>query len=598
MTSTNTQQYTLTTKIHYPSGTIRGLYPNTPWEIQMKQQPQWIQGLLEYVTFEDIMVIIEELTSSPYILMVSDGSGKAQSMTFGWVMCTPGGHRLAQAAGHCQGRESSLRAEATGMLSATVFIALLQQYRQENITPVKVQYTSDNLELIRRELKHTNYRDSYPNTTLTAEYDVTEQIYLTNQSNQIEATYSWVRGHQDQYRNTSELSLEAKLNIEADKLAGDFQQQYGKHIPIVPLLPSSPAMLSIRGISITSQYRHQLHRAYLEPRYISKLQEKFKWEDKVVEEIEWKCLSLAIKRIHREVITTKCCNDLLPTALTLATQEYQDTDTCHLCGAVETREHLLQCSHPSRISWRISTISQIRDSLIKHQVQASIIDALCSCVTDWLDNGTVRDAIASQNRIGWRQLFMGKISTEWLHLPNSYTATRGADRPPYIWGTSVVEICLRQYIALWEQRNKEIHDPSNELHLEKQRLAKATRKLHNLRHKAQFKDAALFPENVEQFIETSTVHRLKEYIAMNKQAILKSVKKAGKAAAKQTQPIYRFFQPVRNAVSRLTAPWKPDRLKHDAYSKKKKNRTKRLPQSNQPRLTGYLSLRQTYSKNT
>jgi hypothetical protein len=136
---------------------------------------------------------------------------------------------------------------------------------------------------------------------------------------------------------------------------------------------------------------------------------------------------------------------------------------------------------------------------------------------------------------------MGKISTEWLHLPNSYTATRGVDRPPYIWGTSVVEICLRQYIALWEQRNKEIHDPSNELHLEKQRLAKSTRKLHNLRHKAQFKDAALFPENVEQFIETSTVHRLKEYIAMNKQAILKSVKKAGKAAAKQTQPIYRFF---------------------------------------------------------
>ena len=50
----------------------------------------------------------------------------------------------------------------------------------------------------------------------------------------------------------------------------------------------------------------------------------------------------------------------------------------------------------------------------------------------------------------------------------STTATRGAVRPPYLWGTSVVEICLRQYIALWEQHKKEIHDPSNELHLEKQ----------------------------------------------------------------------------------------------------------------------------------
>ena len=34
--------------------------------------------------------------------------------------------------------ESSFRAEATGILSATVFIAMLQQYRKENMSPVKV----------------------------------------------------------------------------------------------------------------------------------------------------------------------------------------------------------------------------------------------------------------------------------------------------------------------------------------------------------------------------------------------------------------------------------------------------------------------------
>ena len=71
-----------------------------------------------------------------------------------------------------------------------------------------------------------------------------------------------------------------------------------------------------------------------------------------------------------------------------------------------------------------------------------------------------------------------------------------------------------------------------------------------MRHKAQFEDAALFPENVEQFVETTTVHRLKEYITMNKQAILKSAKKAGKAAARHTQPIYRYFQSAKNALSR------------------------------------------------
>ena len=104
------------------------------------------------MTFEHINIVIGELEGNPRLLMVSDGSGKAKSMTFGWVSSTPGDHRLVQAAGHCQGRESSLRVEATGILSATVFIALLQQYREENITSLKLQYTSNNLELVRREL--------------------------------------------------------------------------------------------------------------------------------------------------------------------------------------------------------------------------------------------------------------------------------------------------------------------------------------------------------------------------------------------------------------------------------------------------------------
>ena len=52
------------------------LYPEILWEIQMKQQPQWIQELLENVTFEQMNVVIEELESSPHPLMVSDGSGK------------------------------------------------------------------------------------------------------------------------------------------------------------------------------------------------------------------------------------------------------------------------------------------------------------------------------------------------------------------------------------------------------------------------------------------------------------------------------------------------------------------------------------------
>ena len=93
----------------------------------------------------------------------------------------------------------------------------------------------------------------------------------------VKGTKTWL------YTETSKLSLEAQLNIEVDRLAEDFETQYSTYNPIVPLLLASPAVLTIRGISITNQYRHKIHIKFLEPRYIlSKLREKFEWDDKKV----------------------------------------------------------------------------------------------------------------------------------------------------------------------------------------------------------------------------------------------------------------------------------------------------------------------------
>ena len=72
---------------------------------------------------------------------------------------------------------------------------------------MKVKYVSDNTELVKRGREHKNYVELYANTILRAEYDLTEQIYMTNQENKIQAQYSWVKGHQDNIKSSKELSL-------------------------------------------------------------------------------------------------------------------------------------------------------------------------------------------------------------------------------------------------------------------------------------------------------------------------------------------------------------------------------------------------------
>jgi hypothetical protein len=70
--------------------------------------------------------------------------------------------------------------------------------------------------------------------------------------------YKWVRGHKEKNAAYEDLELEAQLNVDADNYAGDFQLAKRKFRPLVSLLPSCDAMLSIRGISVTSHYRKQL----------------------------------------------------------------------------------------------------------------------------------------------------------------------------------------------------------------------------------------------------------------------------------------------------------------------------------------------------
>ena len=83
-------------------------------------------------------------------------------MTSIWVLSTSEVTRLATAADCCQGRESSLRAEVTGMLSTAVFMAMIQQHRHEPQSLIKMRYISDNLELINRG--ELNTRDTMIDT--------------------------------------------------------------------------------------------------------------------------------------------------------------------------------------------------------------------------------------------------------------------------------------------------------------------------------------------------------------------------------------------------------------------------------------------------
>ena len=124
--------------------------------------------------------------------------------------------------------------------------------KHRKCTNIKIIYVSDNLELITRNKEHLNYTDTYPNNTLSAEFDITEQTYLTNKTYKIKVSFQHVYGHQIPNKSRKEMSTKAILNVEADRLAGKYQDELCTYSPITHMYPASPTVLKINGMTITS----------------------------------------------------------------------------------------------------------------------------------------------------------------------------------------------------------------------------------------------------------------------------------------------------------------------------------------------------------
>ena len=175
--------------------------------------------------------------------------------------------------GSCSGRPNSLRGEACGMLAATRFTTILKHHLECTFDSTVLSYQSDNLELIKRQQNHLSYTYPYPNTMLTAEFDLTKMIHMLHRDHALLSEFCHAKGHQDRHKAYASLDLCAQLNVDANQLATAYYDHPVAYFDERVLsLPSCPAQLSIAGVDVTNNYKTLLVQASTKPRYLEHLQ--------------------------------------------------------------------------------------------------------------------------------------------------------------------------------------------------------------------------------------------------------------------------------------------------------------------------------------
>lgn len=258
------------------------------------------------------------------------------------------------------------------------------------------------------------------------------------------------------------------------------------------------------------------------------------------------------------------------------------------------------CLAQPRIKWKRRYIKALRKLLKHHQTAPILIDTMCTSITEYFDTGqvnitkypkTLHHVLNSQAHIGWRQIFLGKLSQEWENTHNLLAASTTNAHIAFLWGTSIVELSLRHAIILWEERNTEVHgkDNATQQNLLVARHRTEIKRLYSLRHKLRPSDVNILFKGINTLLTVSDSKMLSNWIATRRPAIYHSIKRAQIESVSNTSTLLNWFRPLIRIQPRRI--WNQDKLIYDPFAKKKRHKQADCNIASQPSITSFLTLR-------
>jgi hypothetical protein len=254
-----------------------------------KEVELWEYQLIEHV--QDLVspgTIFEDQARLGNVMTCSDGSATTTSGTFGFIIATNNGRRIASAHGPAPGAyPNSFRSEAYGVLATMRWLRYTLQSLPVD-KQVKITHYLDNNSVVSRIKTMTkHYPNVPPNLTLLSENDVILEIISTLQQLPVTVEFHWVKGHQDATRAYETLQLPGQLNCDADRAASQYVWQEHANPQVVPPLPNTPSQLHIQGKSITGHIKQRIRDQSTVPALQQYLMKKFQWSEDTFECIDW-----------------------------------------------------------------------------------------------------------------------------------------------------------------------------------------------------------------------------------------------------------------------------------------------------------------------
>ena len=364
---------------------------------------------------------------------------------------------------------SSTRQELRGQLGIEYWLdSFVKQWGvpRGQINVILITDSQASIEIMMNAHKIIGIKD-----TLRADMDVGLEIAAKQQTNHwFKRQVAKVESHIDE--DEAPNAFYWKCNDIADTLATVARdiftlEELRRHTPLI--LPGTKAGVMIRGRIVNNDLYGALREAINGQEMKEYFLNKYAWTDKTFDSIDWDTHTKQLKTFStlKQVTVIKYIHGWLATKRRRYREGATSDNQCQLCNQEETRTHIFHCENETMTRLRETRFTTLCKELGKattDRFQQVFTAGLSTAVggvppTENTKNKWPKVLLAAyeeQEKIGWEQGFLGRLSTKWDAVSEYNWGYTGMTPRPG-WTKRAVGLCWAFGLELWSLRNGMIY---------------------------------------------------------------------------------------------------------------------------------------------
>ena len=495
------------------------------YESILQNRDKYVKQVIGYmpaaIQFEELVTAWHD--PSP-IIVATDGGLKGSIGTHGYVMVQDGSTDLLVsgfgAEKAMEGTLTSTREELIAMLAIQYLINIFQEWIGCPKNGEFIVITDSEAAKTIRGREIASYDSA---VFLKQEMDVEMEIRRMEKLSKLEKMeIIWTKSHVD---GVSDNPYYSALNEMADQLATKAREGVIKKTikqQIYHLFPGNKIALSINGYLVhnnrKSIIRRECHQAALKQYLIN----KFEWEERTFQMIEWTSFGRALKSYKEtarpgliKYIHGWQFRNRQKRKFGLATLE-GSVEKCPWCNEEEEVGHEFKCTSATmtrarKAGWRTlkRRMAKCTTQEVLHKLWLGFHSVTENHAPESGQKYTTEEVRAAsafdeQTRIGWPLFLRGYITADFGRA--NYEATSEGERKmdPVTWTTKLIKEIWVLGLDLWKQRNMKVHGSEYISIEEKVRIAERITELYTkIKPKVSPTDEWLFNKSVKKRLEQS-----------------------------------------------------------------------------------------------